>query len=107
MRARLSSRDPLDRFALPLSRFAARPQLQAWRSLRHRPGRHLPSVHQGPAARQQANARRRVLAEYGPRYPEAPGTINVDDLVPLGLRGSNDLRTPWPEPAVSEDDRDA
>lgn len=43
--------------------------------------------------------KRRVHAEYGLAYPQAPGTYEVDHFIPLELGGNNDLSNLWPEPA--------
>jgi hypothetical protein len=42
--------------------------------------------------------RRTVFAAYGLEYPKASGTYELDNLIPLELGGSNDLRNLWPQP---------
>jgi hypothetical protein len=41
-----------------------------------------------------------VYASYGIPYPEAPGSYELDHLVPLELGGDNADRNLWPEPAA-------
>jgi hypothetical protein len=41
-----------------------------------------------------------VYASYGIRYPEPPGSYELDHLVPLELGGDNTNRNLWPEPAL-------
>lgn len=42
--------------------------------------------------------KRFVYARYGISYPIAPGSYDIDHLIPLKLGGSNDVSNLWPEP---------
>ncbi len=43
--------------------------------------------------------RKKILAEYGIKYPVSYGSYEIDHLIPLSLGGNNDPANLWPEAA--------